>query len=125
MTAPGRRENFDHGVQSVNFNEERPLYLCFSLYRFRLAYPEMPFEHILAGDQDRVRYDRKVAQEMFLTPLNRLLNLHNGSALASSDGMKMRYQVFLLLRKIMLPFLLVRVFNSIAHSQEGIIIYCL
>lgn len=36
LTVPGRKENFDDGV------------------KFRLAYPDMPFEHILIGDQDRV-----------------------------------------------------------------------
>ena len=29
-------------------------YFPLNVYRFRLAYPSMPFEHILAGDQDRV-----------------------------------------------------------------------
>ncbi|KAL5482437.1 hypothetical protein ACEPAI_9031 [Sanghuangporus weigelae] len=36
LTAVGRRECFDHGVW------------------FRLAYPDMPFEHLLVGNQDRV-----------------------------------------------------------------------
>lgn len=58
LTAPGRMQLFDHGVQLVLFVI---LYLSFRVTnttrtnRFRLKYPDLQVTSILAGLQDRAR----------------------------------------------------------------------
>lgn len=68
LTAAGRRQNFDDGVKWVHFHRPpsslaSPILLYYWWYacilisirkRFRLAYPSLPFEHILASNSDRV-----------------------------------------------------------------------